>query len=81
MPRAAGAMIPDLGSLDQAGEPVLLPFGGGVLAWAERLAAIGRPELHIYDCEAELRQPPAPDVDDESREISGLVRSWIEKIG
>jgi hypothetical protein len=49
---AAHAAIPDLGSLEQAGELVFLPFGGGdVLAWADRLAAIGLSELHIYDRE------------------------------
>jgi hypothetical protein len=61
---AADAAIPDLGSLEQAGELVFLPFGGGdVLAWAERLAAIGLSELHIYDRETspetELRQRAA----------------------
>jgi hypothetical protein len=50
---AADPAIPDLASLEQAGELVLLPFGGGeVLAWAERLAAIGLPEIHIYDRES-----------------------------
>jgi hypothetical protein len=49
---AADPAIPDLGWLEQTGELVFLPFGGGdVLAWAERLAASGLPELHIYDRE------------------------------
>ncbi|HEV7226264.1 MAG TPA: hypothetical protein VGN42_26390, partial [Pirellulales bacterium] len=48
----ADPAIPDLSSLEQTGELVFLPFGGGdVLAWAGRLAAIGLPELHIYDRE------------------------------
>jgi hypothetical protein len=62
--RSADASIPDLGALESAGELVFLPFGGGdVLAWADRLAAIGVPELHIYDRETspetELRQRAA----------------------
>jgi hypothetical protein len=62
--RSADASIPDLGMLESAGELVFLPFGGGdVLAWAERLAAIGLSELHIYDRETapetELRQRAA----------------------
>ena len=61
---AADPAIPDLEPLEQAGELVLLPFGGGeVLAWAERLAAIGLPEVHIYDRESppetELRRQAA----------------------
>jgi len=61
---AADATVPDLGSLEQSGELVFLPFGGGdVLAWADRLAAIGLPELHIYDREmspeTELRRQAA----------------------
>jgi hypothetical protein len=61
---ASDPAIPDLGSLEEAGELVFLPFGGGdVLAWADRLAAIGLSELHIYDREkspeTELRQQAA----------------------
>jgi hypothetical protein len=61
---AANASIPDLGVLESAGELVFLPFGGGdVLAWADRLAAIGLPALHICDRETspetELRQRAA----------------------
>jgi putative ATP-dependent endonuclease of OLD family len=61
---AADAAIPDLAALEAGGELVFLPFGGGdVLAWAERLAAIGLSELHIYDRESapetELRRRAA----------------------
>jgi len=63
---------PDLGALENTGELVFLPFGGGdVLAWADRLAAIGLPELHIYDRETfpetELRQRAAERVNQRQR--------------
>jgi hypothetical protein len=61
---AADASIPDLAALEAGGELVFLPFGGGdVLAWADRLASLHVPELHLYDREAspetELRQRAA----------------------
>jgi hypothetical protein len=61
---AAEEALPDLGLWEQAGRLVFLPFGGGqALAWAARLAAIGLPELHIYDREmspeTELRRQAA----------------------
>ena len=61
---AADPAIPDLAAYEAEGEAVLLPIGGGdVLAWAERLAAIGLSELHIYDRESppetELRRQAA----------------------
>jgi hypothetical protein len=50
---AADSSIPDLASLEDSGELVFLPFGGGdVLAWADRLASLRVPELHLYDREA-----------------------------
>ena len=60
----ADASIPDLAALEAAGELVFLPFGGGdVLAWADRLASLHVPELHLYDREeppeTELRQQAA----------------------
>lgn len=60
----ADASIPDLAALEAEGELVFLPFGGGdVLAWADRLASLRVPELHLYDREAppetELRQQAA----------------------
>ena len=46
---ASDAAIPDLDSLESAGELVFLPFGGcDVLAWADRLAVIGLSELHSF---------------------------------
>ena len=49
----ADASIPDLAALEAEGELVFLPFGGGdVLAWADRLASLRVPELHLYDREA-----------------------------
>lgn len=61
---AADASIPDSAALEAGGEVVFLPFGGGdVLAWADRLAALRVPELHLYDREAppetELRRQAA----------------------
>jgi hypothetical protein len=50
---AADSSIPDLAALEDSGELVFLPFGGGdVLAWADRLASLRVPELHLYDREA-----------------------------
>jgi hypothetical protein len=44
--------VPDLTSHERAGRLIFLPIGGGdVLPWAERLAALGLSELHIYDRE------------------------------
>lgn len=60
----ADILIPDLTALEAGGELVFLPFGGGdVLAWADRLASLHVPELHLYDREmspeTELRQQAA----------------------
>lgn len=44
--------LPDLRMLEQSGEVVFVPIGGGdVIAWANRLAPIGLPEVHILDRE------------------------------
>jgi hypothetical protein len=52
MLHAVDGVLPDLGALERTGELVCLPFGGGdVFAWAERLASLGLPELHLYDRE------------------------------
>lgn len=61
---AADASIPDLAALEAGGELVFMPIGGGdVLAWADRLASLHVPELHLYDRETppetELRQQAA----------------------
>jgi hypothetical protein len=50
--READSTILDLQSLEQRGSLVFIPFGGGnVLAWSDRLAPLGCPEIHIYDRE------------------------------
>jgi putative ATP-dependent endonuclease of OLD family len=44
--------LPDLRALEQAGELIFIPVGGGdVIAWASRLAPIGLPEIHLLDRE------------------------------
>ncbi len=44
--------LPDLAAMEQAGELIFLPFGGGDLSlWAERLAGLGRAEFHLFDRE------------------------------
>lgn len=48
----ADALLPDLAALEADSELVFLPFGGGdALAWADRLASLHVPELHLYDRE------------------------------
>jgi len=48
--------LPDLRALEQTGEVVFVPVGGGdVIAWGGRLAPIGLPEVYILDRE----MPPA----------------------
>ncbi|EAQ80670.1 hypothetical protein [Blastopirellula marina] len=56
--------LPNLAEMEQRGELIFIPFGGGhVRAWAERLAPLARPEFHLYDHElppeTELRQQAA----------------------
>ena len=53
--------LPDLASRERRGALVFVPFGGGdPWLWADRLAALGLPEFHLYDRESppetELRQ-------------------------
>jgi len=44
--------LPDLWGLERHGEVLFVPFGGGhVRTWSHRLAALGRPEFHLYDHE------------------------------
>ena len=44
--------LPDLCELQQRGEILFMPFGGGhVRAWSHRLKALGKPEFHLYDRE------------------------------
>ena len=48
----ADERIVDLATLEQHQELLFLPLGGGdVAAWAERLAPLGYPEMHLYDRE------------------------------
>jgi hypothetical protein len=45
-------LLPDLGVLEEQGRIIFVPFGGGnLLDWTSRLAPLGLPELHLYDCE------------------------------
>ena len=44
--------LPSLPEMEQQGELIFLPFGGGsVAAFTHRLAPLGRPEFHLYDHE------------------------------
>ena len=44
--------LPDLRALEQTGEIVFVPVGGGdIIAWVSRLAPIGLPEVHVLDRE------------------------------
>ncbi len=44
--------LPNLAEMEQDGQLIFVPFGGGhVRAWAERLAPLARPEFHLYDHE------------------------------
>lgn len=48
--RTEGVDVPDIESLEISGELIFFPFGGNNLAlWTNRLQALNRPELHIYD--------------------------------
>lgn len=50
--RADLANVPDLSTLIDAGQLVIVPAGGGdPIVWAERLAPLGLPQLHLYDRE------------------------------
>ena len=45
--------VPDLAHLDDTGRLVFIPVGGGRLAmWVSRFAALGLPEVHLYDRES-----------------------------
>ena len=59
--------LPDLAAMEQRGELVFVPFGGGrVSAWAQRLAPLAKSEFHIYDREL----PPETDY---RREAADMV--------
>ena len=52
MLHADDSRLPNLAELEQLGELIFVPFGGGhVRAWAQRLAPLARPEFHLYDRE------------------------------
>tara|TARA_R110002049_G_scaffold4601_5_gene32448 strand:+ start:636315 stop:636893 length:579 start_codon:yes stop_codon:yes gene_type:complete len=72
MLHATDSGLPNLAEMEQRGEVIFVPFGGGhVRAWAERLAPLARPEFHLYDHElppeTELRQKAAETVNRRSR--------------
>ncbi len=59
--------LPDLRVLEQSGEVVFVPIGGGdVLAWANRLAPLGLPEVHLLDREM-------PPVTETRQRAAGIV--------
>ena len=50
--------LPQLAEMEQRGELIFVPFGGGhVAAWTHRLAPLDKPEFHLYDHEL----PPETD--------------------
>jgi hypothetical protein len=58
--------LPDLRALGQTGEVIFVPIGGGdVIAWANLLAPIGLPEIHILDRE----MPPATEARQQAAQI------------
>lgn len=51
-------VVPCIAEMENRGELVFVPFGGGhVRAWSDRLAPLARPEFHLYDHEV----PPETD--------------------
>jgi putative ATP-dependent endonuclease of OLD family len=60
--------VPDLAQLEEEGVVIFFPLGGSNLAlWTSRLAGLNRPELYIFDRDAE---PPAnPDYHDYAEEL------------
>ncbi|WP_236624793.1 ATP-dependent endonuclease [Rhodopirellula sp. SWK7] len=64
--------LPNLAEMEQHGELIFVPFGGGhVRAWSQRLAPLQRAEFHLYDHElppeTELRRQAAETVNRRSR--------------
>lgn len=64
---AERSSIPDLQQLEESGELVFLPCGGGELrAWSQRLAPLGCAEFHLYDREqspeTEIRRQIVADI-------------------
>ena len=57
--------LPDLTEMEQRGELIFVPFGGGhVSAWTDRLAPLNKPEFHLLDHEL----PPETDLRHEAVE-------------
>jgi hypothetical protein len=51
--------LPDLAAMEQRGELIFIPFGGGeVASWTHRLAPLGKPEFFLFDHEL----PPETDI-------------------
>jgi len=58
--------LPNLAEMEQRGELIFVPFGGGhVAAWICRLAPLCKPEFHLYDHEV----PPETDYRCDAAEI------------
>ena len=50
--RRDDASLPDLAALDETGDLIFVPFGGGnVFSWATRFAPLNVPEFHLFDRE------------------------------
>ena len=69
MLHATDYQLPNLAEMEQRGELIFVPFGGGhVRAWVNRFAPLGRPEFHLYDHElppeTDLRRQAAESVND-----------------
>ena len=62
---SSDSSLPHLANMEQRGELIFIPFGGGhVQAWTQRLAPLRKPELHLYDHEL----PPETDYRREAAE-------------
>jgi putative ATP-dependent endonuclease of OLD family len=66
---AQDPQLPDLSRLEEAGQVVFVPTGGGGLEdWAFRLAPLGLPEFHLYDREV-------PPLTDQRRAVAAAINS------
>ncbi len=80
--RAQGVDLPDLEQLELDGEIIFFPLGGSTLAlWSSRLAALDRPEFHIYDRDAVPPADPAyqQQVDQVNQRERCIARSTVKK--
>ena len=69
MLHANDSSLPNLADMENRGEVIFVPFGGGhVRAWSNRLGPFGRSEFHLYDHElppeTDLRKQAAAVVND-----------------